>query len=89
MSKFVKIYMSRIEIRKTEHNNPFQATYHRSSEYQLIDNAQYFIERIEEIRKDNYLPTEQDILRCRVLTKGIHTIKFQIKDVTFQYEQEL
>ncbi|KAK9890954.1 hypothetical protein WA026_013294 [Henosepilachna vigintioctopunctata] len=61
-----------------------QAAFERSNEYQLIDSAQYFIERLEEIRKPDYIPTEQDMLRCRVLTREIYELVFQVKNVKFR-----
>lgn len=60
-----------------------QACYERSNEYQLIDCAKYFLDRISEIRHPDYLPNEQDILRCRVLTSGIFETRFSIEKVNF------
>ncbi|RNA26252.1 guanine nucleotide-binding G(s) subunit alpha [Brachionus plicatilis] len=54
------------------------------NEYHLIDSAEYFLDRIAAIRTKNYLPTNQDILRCRVLTTGICETQFQLKNVNFQ-----
>ena len=42
-----------------------------------------FFENIDRIRVDNYVPTEQDILRLRVVTSGIFEIKFSVNDVVF------
>ncbi|XP_065067970.1 guanine nucleotide-binding protein G(olf) subunit alpha-like [Rhopilema esculentum] len=65
----------------------FRECFHRSNEYQLIDSAQYFFERVDDIRRAEYLPTDQDILRCRVLTTEITETQFTIgkpgKMVTF------
>lgn len=66
----------------------FIQCYQRSNEFQLIDSAKYFFDRVDEIRKTDYLPTDQDILRCRVLTTEITEMKFTIgtkpgKMVTF------
>ncbi|XP_045483544.1 guanine nucleotide-binding protein G(s) subunit alpha [Harmonia axyridis] len=61
-----------------------QAAFERSNEFQLIDSAQYFIERLDDIRKENYVPTEQDILRCRVLTREIYELVFQVSNVKFR-----
>uniref|UniRef100_A0A8W7P6V3 Adenylate cyclase-stimulating G alpha protein n=1 Tax=Anopheles coluzzii TaxID=1518534 RepID=A0A8W7P6V3_ANOCL len=60
-----------------------QQTYERSNEYQLIDCAKYFLDRVSEIKQPNYTPTEQDILRCRVLTSGIFETRFQVDKVNF------
>lgn len=61
----------------------FQEAYERSNEYQLIDCAKYFLERCLELGKRDYIPTEQDILRCRVLTSGIFETKFAVDKVQF------
>uniref|UniRef100_A0A7E4WC98 Guanine nucleotide-binding protein G(s) subunit alpha n=1 Tax=Panagrellus redivivus TaxID=6233 RepID=A0A7E4WC98_PANRE len=61
-----------------------QAAFERSNEYQLFDSAEYFISKSEIIRQDNYLPSEQDILRCRAMTTGIKEAKFEIDKVHFQ-----
>jgi GTPase SAR1 family protein len=60
-----------------------QDAFERSNEYQLIDCAQYFLDRVATIRKPNYSPTNQDLLRCRVLTRGIIETKFQVDKVQF------
>ncbi|CAK1549017.1 unnamed protein product [Leptosia nina] len=51
----------------------------RSSEYQLIDSAEYFLDRIDLIAKSDYLPSDADILRCRQKTTGIQKIEFKVK----------
>ncbi|XP_070561379.1 guanine nucleotide-binding protein G(s) subunit alpha-like [Ptychodera flava] len=58
-------------------------TYERSNEYQLIDSAKYFLDKTEEVSKDDYLPTDQDVLRCRTMTTGIFETKFEVKGVNF------
>lgn len=58
-------------------------TFERSNEYQLIDCAKYFLDRVSYIKRPDYTPNEQDILRCRVLTSGIFETKFQVEKVNF------
>ncbi|KAI8790037.1 guanine nucleotide-binding protein G(s) subunit alpha [Biomphalaria glabrata] len=60
-----------------------QAAFERSNEYQLIDCAQYFLDRVHLIKQPEYTPSEQDILRCRVLTSGIFETKFSVDKVNF------
>ncbi|KAH1006874.1 hypothetical protein HUJ05_007565 [Dendroctonus ponderosae] len=63
--------------------NVCRSTYERSNEYQLIDCAKYFLDQVDVIKQPNYTPTEQDILRCRVLTSGIFETQFQVDKVNF------
>lgn len=60
-----------------------QSCYERSNEYQLIDCAQYFLDRVHIVKSEDYTPTEQDILRCRVLTSGIFETRFVVDKVNF------
>lgn len=60
-----------------------QTCFERSNEYQLIDCAQYFLDRVHIIKHPEYTPSEQDILRCRVLTSGIFETKFSVDKVNF------
>lgn len=54
--------------------------YSQSHEYQLLDSAKYFLDRVGEIRQPEYIPSDQDILRCRVVTTSIQHIEFEVTD---------
>eukprot|EP00118_Oscarella_pearsei_P001574 m.7797 g.7797 ORF g.7797 m.7797 type:complete len:399 (+) comp19665_c0_seq1:1316-2512(+) len=60
-----------------------QNTYKRSNEFQLLDSAGYFMGRLPAIRDSAYVPTNEDLLRCRVITEGIYETKFEVNKVTF------
>ncbi|XP_028173405.1 guanine nucleotide-binding protein G(f) subunit alpha [Ostrinia furnacalis] len=53
--------------------------FRRSNEYQLIESAEYFLDRIDLLAKPDYVPSDADILRCRQKTTGIQKIEFKVK----------
>ncbi|XP_022108705.1 guanine nucleotide-binding protein G(o) subunit alpha-like [Acanthaster planci] len=61
-----------------------QECFNRSREYQLNDSAQYFLDSLDRIGSDDYLPNEQDILRTRVKTTGIVETHFTFKNLHFR-----
>ncbi|TPX42274.1 hypothetical protein SeMB42_g05198 [Synchytrium endobioticum] len=46
----------------------------RSSEYHLEDSARYFFDNLARISSSTYIPTDQDILLCRVKTTGVREV---------------
>ncbi|VDD82140.1 unnamed protein product [Mesocestoides corti] len=71
-----------------------KATQDRGNEFQQIDSAAYFLEKLNEIRNPEYSPSDKDVLQCRTKTLGIHTetifyhgIPFELVDVGGQREQ--
>lgn len=61
-----------------------QQTYDNRSKFQLTDSAQYFFERLDEVMKPDYLPSQQDVLRSRVRTTGIVENSFEIEGNHFK-----
>uniref|UniRef100_A0A8C4X2L8 Guanine nucleotide binding protein (G protein), alpha transducing activity polypeptide 2 n=1 Tax=Erpetoichthys calabaricus TaxID=27687 RepID=A0A8C4X2L8_ERPCA len=61
-----------------------QACFERAAEYQLNDSASYYLNQLDRITAENYLPNEQDVLRSRVKTTGIIEEQFCFKDLQFR-----
>lgn len=50
----------------------------KSREFQLNDSASYYFDSAERIGAQDYVPTDQDILRSRVKTTGLTEERFQV-----------
>ncbi|XP_029404797.1 G protein alpha q subunit isoform X2 [Bactrocera dorsalis] len=61
-----------------------QECYDRRREYQLTDSAKYYLSDLDRIEKEDFLPTEQDILRARVPTTGILEYPFDLDGIVFR-----
>ncbi|KAK9453213.1 guanine nucleotide binding protein, alpha subunit [Dipodascopsis uninucleata] len=48
----------------------------RQTEFYLMDSAIYFLDAVERIGANDFLPTEGDVLRARIKTTGIFETKF-------------
>ncbi|KAJ3424885.1 guanine nucleotide-binding protein g(o) subunit alpha [Anaeramoeba flamelloides] len=54
--------------------------YEIHDQFQLPNVAKYFLDKTEEIAKQDFNPNEKDILNCRISTIGVKEIQFQVKD---------
>jgi len=73
------------EIKKLWVDPGIKATYEQRSQYQFPDSGEYFFsDRLDEIMKDGYIPSEQDVLRSRVRTTGIVENDFIIDGNAFK-----
>jgi len=61
-----------------------QKTYENRSKFQLPDSACYFFDNLDRIAAEGYIPSEQDVLRCRVRTTGITESSFAIEGNKFK-----
>jgi len=75
ISKHVKILWSDPGIKHT---------YNNRARFQLDDACAYFFERVDALAQDDFLPTYQDVLRCRARTTGIVETDFAIEDYHFK-----
>jgi GTPase SAR1 family protein len=65
-------------------NHTMQATWEKRHEYQIIESLRYYMSRMEDIRKADYIPTHDDILYNRVRTSGIVTERYVIDRAIFE-----
>jgi len=61
-----------------------QETYLHRSHFQLLDSAVYFFDKLDQLGVAGYMPSDQDILRCRVRTTGIVEQEFHINGEKFR-----
>jgi GTPase SAR1 family protein len=55
----------------------------RGKRFQLNDTADYFFDNIDRFMDDYFVPTEADVLRCRVRSTGIEEAQFLFDGLTF------
>jgi GTPase SAR1 family protein len=58
-------------------------TFAKKSTFQLVDTADYFLDKVKNIAEDSYVPSYADVLRCRVRTTGIVENRFEISNHKF------
>merc|ERR1719147_264995 len=65
----------------TLYSNPaIQQCLARKNDIQLLDSAPYFLSHAARLSGEDYLPTDEDVLRARTITTGIVTVPFKVKD---------
>jgi len=66
------------------HDEGIRATYAMRTKFQLTDSAAYFFDKIKEVASQDYIPSQQDVLRSRVRTTGIVENEFEIDNNKFK-----
>jgi len=61
-----------------------QSTYEKRNLYQLNDSCKYLLSRVTDLAKEDYIPSDLDILSVRVRTTGIVQNEFKIDGNMFQ-----
>lgn len=51
---------------------------------QLPDSAKYVMDNLDRIASPNFVPTTDDVLRCRARTTGIHETEFDVNELHFR-----
>ncbi|XP_040052774.1 guanine nucleotide-binding protein subunit alpha-14 [Gasterosteus aculeatus] len=71
-------------IKRVWNDHGVQRCYDRRREFQLSDSAKYYLDDMDRITAQLYVPTLQDILRVRVPTTGIIEYPFDLSNVIFR-----
>jgi len=71
-------------IKKIWADSGIQQCYDRRREYQLSDSTRYYLTDLDRIQEEDYLPTQQDILRVRIPTTGIIEYPFDLDQIMFR-----
>ncbi|XP_077439849.1 guanine nucleotide-binding protein subunit alpha-14-like [Vanacampus margaritifer] len=71
-------------IRRLWADSGMRVCYSRRCEYQLLDSTEYYMSQLDRIAEPDYIPTEQDVLRVRFPTTGIHDYSFTINKITLR-----
>jgi len=80
----IKINKSHAALVKVLWRDPgIQSAFERQSGFQLVDSAQYFFDKVDEVAADGYTPIDQDVFRCRSATTGIVETNFTINGSEF------
>jgi hypothetical protein len=61
-----------------------QEAWAQRSSLQVSDSVSTFIERIDAYAQPGYIPTQEDVLLCRIRTTGITSQEFQLDGVDFE-----
>jgi guanine nucleotide-binding protein G(i) subunit alpha len=69
MAKHIKLLWADPGIKKT---------YQLRANFQLLDSAAYFFDRLDRCAAEAYEPSYEDVIRCRVRTTGIVETRFEI-----------
>lgn len=65
-------------------NQTIQLTLTKYSQFQLLDSTFYLTEHIDRLCSPQYIPTQEDVLRCRARTTGIIELDFMIESQKFR-----
>eukprot|EP00179_Madagascaria_erythrocladioides_P005621 CAMPEP_0198319998 /NCGR_PEP_ID=MMETSP1450-20131203/9017_1 /TAXON_ID=753684 ORGANISM="Madagascaria erythrocladiodes, Strain CCMP3234" /NCGR_SAMPLE_ID=MMETSP1450 /ASSEMBLY_ACC=CAM_ASM_001115 /LENGTH=312 /DNA_ID=CAMNT_0044023429 /DNA_START=99 /DNA_END=1034 /DNA_ORIENTATION=+ len=61
-----------------------QRAYARRAEFTILDSAAYLFGRLDAIKRDDYVPSDDDILRSRQRTRGISEITYTHQRTNFR-----
>ncbi|KAI8643484.1 guanine nucleotide binding protein, alpha subunit [Parasitella parasitica] len=79
---FPQIYLE--PLKNLWNNETIQAAFKKGNMFALHDNISYFFEKIDKLWDPNYIPSDQDIIRCRAKTTGIVETTFHLGPLIYR-----
>jgi len=73
-----------LDIKMIWEDSVVQAAFIRHADFELPDYTQYFLDKIDPITAENYLPSNQDILLCPNETTGVIQTDLQFADISLR-----
>jgi len=61
-----------------------QQTFKNATMFYIMDNIKHYFDDLDRITAEGYIPSEEDILKSRATTTGIHETEFDIEDAHFK-----
>ncbi|KAJ3431769.1 guanine nucleotide-binding protein g(o) subunit alpha [Anaeramoeba flamelloides] len=59
----------------------FKESFEKRSQFQIPDTAYHYFDNIDEVAKEDYTPSNVDILNCRIATSGVKVIEFPLSGI--------
>lgn len=71
-------------IKRLWQDSGVQECFHKTQQYHLNNSVSYFFNNLDRICRDDYIPTEHDVLRASCRTPGVTEMQFTIRDCEFK-----
>jgi len=71
-------------IQKFWNSTEIQEAFRQRNKFQIAEGCEHFFTSIERVASSDYMPTYEDILKCRVRTTGVIEMHFYVDDVKFR-----
>jgi hypothetical protein len=68
-----------------EYSTGIKTAYARRNEFDILGNTEYLMNLIDNLANDEYITSDQDVLRARIRTTGISDSKFQFGEYTWKF----
>ncbi|KAJ3436761.1 guanine nucleotide-binding protein g(o) subunit alpha [Anaeramoeba flamelloides] len=72
------------QIKQLWSDSALKTAYENRYKFQLPDSSNYYLDEIDRIADSDYVPSDRDILNCRVPTTGVNEIQFKFGDIPWK-----